>query len=31
MKTLLVTGYRAHELGIFDQKHKGIVFIKKSD
>ncbi|GAB7056157.1 MULTISPECIES: DUF1273 domain-containing protein [Paenibacillus] len=30
MKTLLVTGYRAHELGIFDQKHKGIVFIKKA-
>lgn len=30
MKSLLVTGYRAHELGIFDQKHKGIAFIKKT-
>lgn len=30
MKNLLVTGYRAHELGIFDQKHKGIVYIKKA-
>jgi uncharacterized phage-like protein YoqJ len=30
MKTLLVTGYRAHELGIFDQKHKGIIYIKKA-
>ncbi|MBB3110302.1 putative phage-like protein YoqJ [Paenibacillus phyllosphaerae] len=30
MKNLLVTGYRAHELGIFDQKHKGIPFIKKA-
>ncbi|QJD84524.1 DUF1273 domain-containing protein [Cohnella herbarum] len=30
MKNLLITGYRAHELGIFDQKHKGIVFIQKT-
>jgi uncharacterized phage-like protein YoqJ len=30
MKNLLVTGYRAHELSIFDQKHKGIPFIKRA-
>ncbi|NEU31286.1 DUF1273 domain-containing protein [bacterium LRH843] len=30
MKTLAVSGYKAHELGIFDQKHKGIYFIKKA-
>ncbi|MBB6635213.1 DUF1273 domain-containing protein [Cohnella thailandensis] len=30
MKNLLVTGYRAHELGIFGQKHKGIAYIKKA-
>ncbi|MBB6695123.1 DUF1273 domain-containing protein [Cohnella xylanilytica] len=30
MKTLLVTGYRAHELGIFDRKHKGIEYIKRA-
>ncbi|QAY65946.1 DUF1273 domain-containing protein [Paenibacillus protaetiae] len=30
MKNILATGYRAHELGIFDQKHKGIPFIKKA-
>jgi len=30
MKNLLVTGYRAHELSIFDQKHKGIAYIKKA-
>ncbi|QWU18221.1 Uncharacterized SPBc2 prophage-derived protein YoqJ [Paenibacillus sophorae] len=30
MKTLLVTGYRAHELGIFDPKHPGIPYIKKA-
>jgi uncharacterized phage-like protein YoqJ len=30
MENLLVTGYRAHEIGIFDQKHKGIVYIKKA-
>jgi uncharacterized phage-like protein YoqJ len=30
MKNLLVTGYRAHELSIFDQKHKGIAYIQKA-
>ncbi|MBP1994475.1 DUF1273 domain-containing protein [Paenibacillus eucommiae] len=30
MKSILVTGYRAHELSIFDQKHKGIAYIKKA-
>lgn len=30
MRNLLVTGYRAHELGIFDQKHKGIPLIRKA-
>lgn len=30
MKTLLVTGYRAHELGIFDSKHQVIPYIKKA-
>ncbi|TWI58969.1 DUF1273 domain-containing protein [Halalkalibacter nanhaiisediminis] len=30
MKTIAVSGYKAHELGIFDQKHKGIYFIKKA-
>lgn len=30
MKNLLVSGYRAHELNIFSQKHKGIVYIKKA-
>ncbi|XID90156.1 DUF1273 domain-containing protein [Paenibacillaceae bacterium WGS1546] len=30
MKNLLVTGYRAHELGIFDQKHKGIPYIRRA-
>ncbi|MFC4779475.1 SLOG family protein [Paenibacillus sp. GCM10023252] len=30
MKNLLLTGYRAHELGIYDQKHKGIPYIKKA-
>ncbi|KIL40970.1 hypothetical protein SD70_10115 [Gordoniibacillus kamchatkensis] len=30
MKNLLVTGYRAHELGIFDQKHQAISYIKKA-
>ncbi|OAB39554.1 DUF1273 domain-containing protein [Paenibacillus glacialis] len=30
MKNLLVTGYRAHELNIHDQKHKGIPYIKKA-
>lgn len=30
MKNLLVTGYRAHELNIFSQKHKGVAFIKQA-
>lgn len=30
MKNLLVTGYRAHELNIFSQKHKGIRYIQKA-
>ncbi|MGO4373260.1 SLOG family protein, partial [Paenibacillus sp. MCAF20] len=30
MKNLLVTGYRAHELQIFNQKHKGIGYIQKA-
>ncbi|AIQ45169.1 hypothetical protein R70723_04110 [Paenibacillus sp. FSL R7-0273] len=30
MTTLLVTGYRAHELGIFDNKHQGIPYIRKA-
>lgn len=30
MKNILVTGYRAHELGIYDQKHKGIPYIRKA-
>ncbi|MFC0214487.1 DUF1273 domain-containing protein [Paenibacillus chartarius] len=30
MKSVLVTGYRAHELGIFDQKHQGIPYIKRA-
>lgn len=30
MKNLLVTGYRAHELQIFDQKNKNIPYIKKA-
>ena len=30
LKNLLVTGYRAHELGIFSSKHKGIPYIKKA-
>ncbi|MCM3781473.1 DUF1273 domain-containing protein [Neobacillus mesonae] len=30
MKNLLVTGYRAHELGIFNQNHPGIPFIKQA-
>lgn len=30
MKNILVTGYRAHELNIFDQKNKGIAYIKKA-
>ncbi|WP_431028798.1 DUF1273 domain-containing protein [Lysinibacillus sp. LZ02] len=30
MKTIYVTGYRAHELGIFNDKHPGIAVIKKA-
>lgn len=30
MKNLLITGYRAHELGVFSSKHKGIPFIRKA-
>lgn len=30
MKNVLVTGYRAHELNIFSQKHKGIRYIQKA-
>ncbi|MEN1985721.1 DUF1273 domain-containing protein [Paenibacillus hubeiensis] len=30
LKNLLITGYRAHELQIFGQKHEGIPFIKKT-
>lgn len=30
MKSIYVTGYRAHELGIFNDKHPGIPVIKKA-
>lgn len=30
MKNLLVTGYRAHELGIYNNKHHGIPFIRQA-
>lgn len=30
MKRIVVTGYKQHELGIFDDKHPGIGFIKKA-
>ncbi|MBN3525129.1 SLOG family protein [Paenibacillus apiarius] len=30
MKNLLITGYRAHELGIYGNKHKGIPYIRKA-
>lgn len=30
MKNLLVTGYRAHELGIYNQKHPGIPYIRQA-
>lgn len=30
MKRLIVTGYKQHELGIFDEKHPGITYIKKA-
>lgn len=29
VKVLAVTGYKTHELGIFDEKHQGIKYIKK--
>ena len=30
LKRLVVTGYKPHELGIFDDKHPGVQFIKKA-
>lgn len=30
MKNLLITGYRAHELSIYDEKNKGIPYIRKA-
>jgi len=30
MENILVTGYAAHELGIFSQKHKAIKYIRKA-
>lgn len=30
MNNLLVSGYRAHELNIFNQKHEGIAYIKQA-
>ncbi|MFS0574686.1 DUF1273 domain-containing protein [Sporosarcina sp. 179-K 3D1 HS] len=30
LKRLVITGYKQHELGIFDEKHPGIRFIKKA-
>lgn len=30
IKTVTITGYKAHELGIFNQKHPGIKIIKKA-
>ncbi|MGO4886843.1 DUF1273 domain-containing protein [Anaerobacillus sp. MEB173] len=30
LKRLLVTGYKAHELGVFNKKHPGIHFIKQA-
>ena len=30
MKNLLVTGYRAHELGIYNNKHEGIPYIRQA-
>ncbi|EIT86646.1 hypothetical protein A374_03709 [Fictibacillus macauensis ZFHKF-1] len=30
MKNVLVTGYKAHELGIYNEKHEGIYYIKKA-
>lgn len=30
IRNLFVTGYRAHELNIYDQKHRGIPYIRKA-
>lgn len=30
LKNLLITGYKPHELGVFDEKHPGIPYIKKA-
>lgn len=30
IKRLVITGYKAHELGIFNDKHEGIAIIKKA-
>lgn len=30
IKRLVITGYKAHELGIFNDKHEGITIIKKA-
>lgn len=30
IKRLVITGYKQHELGVFDEKHPGIVYIKKA-
>ena len=30
MKSLYITGYRPHELGIFNDKHPGVPIIKKA-
>ena len=30
LNNLLITGYKPHELGVFDEKHPGIPFIKKA-
>lgn len=30
MENILVTGYRAHELGIYSNKHQGIPYIRKA-
>ncbi|WNB93958.1 DUF1273 domain-containing protein [Bacillus sp. NEB1478] len=30
MHTLLVSGYKAHELGIFSESHEGVYYIKKA-
>ncbi|WP_202077438.1 DUF1273 domain-containing protein [Caldalkalibacillus salinus] len=30
VKSVVVTGYKAHELGVFNEKHPGIPYIKKA-